>query len=128
MIKPVPDGYHTVTPFLAVMDALNLLEFMKKAFGATERFKMVTPDGKKLVHAEMAIGDSVVMVGEPDGANVRTGMLHLYVPDVDATYRRAIEAGGTPLREPANQFYGDRSGGVKDAWGMSGGSLRTSKT
>ncbi len=116
-VKPIPEGYHTVTPYLVVRGVDKLLEFLKQAFGATGGEPFQQPDGR-IMHAEVKIGDSVVMMGEPS-ADVKPmpAMLHLYVPEVDATYRRAIEAGATSLREPANQFYGDRSAGVVDASG-----------
>jgi uncharacterized glyoxalase superfamily protein PhnB len=118
--KPIPDGYHTVTPYLIVEGADGLISFMKEAFGAESRGDAFrTPDGK-ITHAELEIGDSVVMLADagvsPD-ARVMTAMLHLYVEDCDATFKKAVAAGATPEREPADQFYGDRSGGVRDAFG-----------
>jgi len=116
-VKPVPDGYHTVTPYLVVKGAAGVIEFAKKAFDAKLLGKFDTPDGT-IMHAEMKIGDSVVMLAEAAGPHPEMpAMLHLYVPDVDATYKRAIAAGAKSVREPADQFYGDRSGGVKDAAG-----------
>ena len=116
-VKPIPDGYHTVTPYLIVPGAAELIEFTKRAFGAEERFRMAGPDGT-VMHAEIQIGDSVVMVsdGSPEHPPM-PGMLHLYVEDVDAVYGNALAAGAESLREPEDQFYGDRSGGVKDASG-----------
>ena len=85
--------------------------------GATERMRMKGADGA-IMHAEVEIGDSVVMIGDASGEHPpRTAMLHLYVPDVDACYKRAVEAGGESLREPADQPYGDRSAGLRDGWG-----------
>ena len=118
-VKPIPEGYHTVTPYLAVEGAGRVLEFVKQAFGAEELFRMDTPDGK-IGHAEVKIGDSVVMVADAstsDAGVAMAGMIHLYVDDIDKTYARALEAGATSLREPADQFYGDRTGGVKDSAG-----------
>lgn len=113
----VPEGYHTVTPYIVTPEAADLIEFIKSAFGATERLRSTQEDGS-IMHAEVEIGDSVVMVGGGgEGIPAKTAMLHLYVPDVDVQYKRAIEAGADSLREPADQFYGDRSGGVKDPWG-----------
>ena len=110
----MPEGYHTVTPYLTVKGASDLVEFLKKAFGAEETFRM--GDGGKITHAEMRIGDSMVMLGDaPD--EPMPGMLHLYVQDVDRLYERALELGATSIREPADQFYGDRSAGVKDRFG-----------
>ena len=116
MPQPVPDGYRTVTPFLCVTDAARLVEFIQKAFGATAKI-MKDPHGG-IAHAELKIGDSMVMLGQvskPEQA--MQAMIHLYVPDTDAVYRAALAAGATSLREPANQFYGDRSAGVRDPSG-----------
>jgi uncharacterized glyoxalase superfamily protein PhnB len=116
-VKPIPDGYHVVTPYLVVEGAAKLIDFMKQAFGAEERFRMDQPGGK-VGHAELQLGDSVIMVGDAGEQNPpMPGMIHLYVEDVDSAYQRAVRAGGISQREPANQFYGDRSAGVKDAFG-----------
>jgi PhnB protein len=116
-VKPIPDGYRTLTPYLTVENVDKLLEFMKRAFDAQETQRMTRPDGT-IRHAEARIGDSVVMVGGvPGTSKAKPATLYLYVPDVDATYRRAIAAGGTSLREPTDEFYGDRSSGVEDPVG-----------
>ncbi len=116
-VKPIPDGYHTVTPYLVVEGAAKLIDFMKQAFGAEERGRMGPPGGP-VMHAEVHIGDSVIMLADAGGENPPIpAMIHLYVEDADATYQRALQAGATSLREPADQFYGDRSGGVRDAFG-----------
>jgi PhnB protein len=116
-VKPHPDGYHTVTPYLVVQGVVPLIDFLKRTFDATEIERHSQPDGT-VMHAEVRIGDSVIMMGEAVGAHpLMPAMLYVYVPDVDATYRRAITAGATSVREPADQFYGDRSGGVLDACG-----------
>jgi uncharacterized glyoxalase superfamily protein PhnB len=113
-VKPVPDGYHTVTPYLAVEGVDKLIPFLQRAFGATEIHAMKGPDGK-IVHAEMRIGDSIVMLGEARADfGPRPSTIYLYVPNVDAVYQQALEAGATGMTEPANQFYGDRHGSVKD--------------
>ena len=118
-ISYIPAGYHTVTPYLTVKGVGDLIEFLKTIFGATEKEVLRRADGS-IHHAEMQIGDSVVMMGEATGEWKPTGAsLYVYVPDTDATYRRALDAGATSLREPLDQFYGDRSGGVQDAWGNS---------
>ena len=116
-VKPVPDGYHTVTPYIVTTGVAQLIDFLKSAFDATEVTRHARPDGS-VMHAEVRIGDSVVMMGEAAG-NIKPfpAMLHLYVADVDAAYQRAIQAGATSLREPADQRYGDRAGGVQDAFG-----------
>ena len=115
--KPIPDGYHTVTPYLIVTGAGAFIEFMKQAFGGTERMRSPGPSGA-IMHAEVQLGDSVIMLADAsDEARVRSAMIHLYVTDVDADYRRALEAGGESIREPTDQTYGDRSAAVKDRWG-----------
>jgi uncharacterized glyoxalase superfamily protein PhnB len=116
-VKPIPDGYHSVTPYLAVEGAAKLMEFLKRAFDAVEVECMRRPDGS-IHHAEMKIGDSIVMLGDAGGPwKPRPSTLYMYVNDTDATYRRALEAGATSLMEPATQFYGDRNGGVQDPTG-----------
>ena len=121
-VKPIPDGYHTVTPYLIVPGAAKLIDFLKQAFDARESFRMASPEGR-IMHAEVRIGDSVVMMSDTgQEAQPRPCMIYLYVNDVDATYKRSLQAGATSLREPANQFYGDRSAAVKDPagndWGI----------
>jgi PhnB protein len=116
MLNPIPKGFGTVTPFLKVADAAKQIEFLQKAFAAQITFRMNGPDGS-LIHAEAKIGDSMVMIGQaPPGQEMRS-MINLYVPDTDASYHSAIAAGATSIREPADQFYGDRSGGVRDICG-----------
>jgi PhnB protein len=117
-VKPVPEGYHTVTPYLLVNGASNLLTFMKEAFDAEEKLKFASSDGTAIRHAEVKIGDSIVMFADATAeyAAMPT-MFHLYVKDTDTVYRRALRAGAVSLREPIDQPHGDRSAGVKDAWG-----------
>lgn len=116
-VKPIPDGYHSVTPYLIVQGAAGLIDFMKQVFNGEAFVRMERPDGT-ILHAEVRIGDSVVMLSDAgDESTPMPGMLHLYVNDADATYRRALAAGATSLQEPENQFYGDRSAGVKDQFG-----------
>ena len=116
-VKPIPDGYHSVTPYLVVQGVAKLIDFLKQAFDAKEIERMAGPDGS-VMHGEVRIGDSVVMMGEAWGESKPiAAALYLYVNDTDVTYRRSLQAGATPLREPADQFYGDRSGGVKDPAG-----------
>lgn len=116
-VKPIPDGYHTVTPYLLAADVRPLLDFLQRGLGAVEVEKMTAPDGS-IRHAEVRIGDSMVMLGAAGGDYPPMPcMLYLYVEDVDALYQRALDAGATPVQPPADQFYGDRSGGVRDAAG-----------
>lgn len=120
-VSPIPEGYRTVTPYLIVEGAAGLLEFVKSAFGAEERFRMDGPDGS-IGHAEVMIGDSIVMVGDAgDEWPAMPAFIYLYVDDCDATYERALAAGATSVREPADQFYGDRNATVRDVQGNSWG-------
>jgi PhnB protein len=123
--QPIPEGYHTVTPYLAVDDATEAIEYYTKAFGAKERVRMETPDGK-VGHAELEIGDSLVMLSDPfpqastkppnelGGTSVSVFM---YVEDVDAVVKQAVDAGAMVTMEVADQFWGDRFGSVKDPFG-----------
>ena len=115
---PRPQGYATVTPYLVVERADDLVAFVKRVFGAQELFPPMR-DGGKIMHGEVRIGDSVVMLADASPEwKPQPAMLHLYVDDdVDTVYRRAVEAGATSLREPADQFYGDRTATVRDASG-----------
>jgi PhnB protein len=115
--KPIPDGFHTVTPYLVIKGAAQLIEFMKKAFDAKQIYVSNRPDGT-IMHATMQVGDSMVMLAEAtEQHQILPAMLYLYVPDTDAVYKKAMAAGATSIMEPADQFYGDRNAGVKDATG-----------
>lgn len=117
-IKPIPDGYTSVTPYLVVENAAGFLEFLTRAFGATERMRMAMPGGG-IGHAEVEIGGAVVMLSDtapPDFPATRSE-LHLYVEDVDRAYLRAVSAGATSVAEPEDQFYGDRIARVSDPAG-----------
>ncbi|HEY3068881.1 MAG TPA: VOC family protein [Gaiellaceae bacterium] len=125
--KPIPEGYHTVTPYLAVDDAAEAIEYYKKAFGAKERVRMDAPGGK-IGHAELEIGDSLVMLSDPfpqastrtpKELNGTTVSVFMYVEDVDTVVKRAAEAGATITMEVADQFWGDRFGSIKDPFGHS---------
>jgi PhnB protein len=113
-VKPVPEGHHTVTAYLLVDDADTQLDFLQRAFGGRVTELHKDPSGR-VMHADVLIGDSHVMLGQA-GAEWKAmpAMVHLYVPDCDAMYRAAITAGATSVREPKTEFYGDRSGGVRD--------------
>lgn len=116
-VAVVPKGYNTVNVYLIVTGVARLIDFLKQAFGATEKERMARTDGT-IMHAEMTIGDSVVMMGEPSAEfESRPTSLYIYVDDTDAAYRRGLQAGGESVREPADQFYGDRNAGVKDPSG-----------
>ena len=116
-VTPIPPGYHSISPFLLLNDIDGFLEFVRKAFDV--QVVRALPDATgRVMHAEIRLGDSHIMIGDPMGKHEpRPASLYFYVPDVDAVYRQAIEAGGTSVLEPADQFYGDRNGGVQDAWG-----------
>lgn len=124
-VQPIPEGYHTVTPYLTVRNAAAALDFYKRAFGAEEIFRMADPQGK-VGHAEIRIGDSAIMMSDeypemdargPETIGGSPVMMHLYVDDVDALVERAVAAGGKLERPVANQFYGDRAGMVVDPYG-----------
>jgi PhnB protein len=116
---PIPVGYHTVTPYLAVPDAQRLIDFMVKVFDAKEREIIRKPDGQ-IRHAEVQMGDSIIMLGTTSSTyGNATATLYVYVDDADARYQKALEAGATSISGPANQFYGDRHAGVKDPNGIS---------
>jgi PhnB protein len=125
--QPIPEGYHTVTPYLAVDDAAQAIDYYTKAFGAKEVVRMDAPDGK-IAHAELQLGDSRIMVSDPfPQASTRppsqlggtSVSVFLYVEDVDAFVKRAVDAGATVTMEVADQFWGDRFGSVQDPFGHS---------
>lgn len=116
-VKAIPEGYRTITPYLTVNGAGECIDFIRKAFKAEETFRMPMPGGK-IGHAELRLGDSMLMIADPnEQAPARKAGIHLYVPDVDAVYQAAVAAGATGQRPPADQFYGDRMGVVADRWG-----------
>lgn len=124
-VKPIPDGYHTVTPYLIVKDAKSALEFYKRAFGAKELFRMADPSGK-IMHAEFKIGDSPIMIAEefpdmgvrgPEAYGGTPVSILIYVEDVDALAKQAEAAGAKVLRPVKDQFYGDRAGTFTDPSG-----------
>jgi PhnB protein len=121
-VKPIPEGYHSLTPYLIIDGAADAMEYYKKAFGAVELFRM--DHGGKIGHAEMKIGDSPFMLGDenaqykgPKSLGGTPMMLMIYVDDVDAIYPQAIAAGGIEVKPLQDQFYGDRSGTLKDPFG-----------
>jgi PhnB protein len=127
-VKPIPEGYSTVVPYISVKGASDAIAYYKKAFGAEELVRMPMPDGQ-VGHAELKIGDSILMLADemdhPDAiaksprtlGGVTSGLC-LYVEDADAVFNRAVEAGGKVRRPLTNQFYGDRSGTVEDPFGQ----------
>ena len=124
-VKPIPEGYHTVTPFMTVRDAASAIEFYKRAFGATERDVAKDPSGK-VMHAELQIGDSVIMMSDefpdygalsPQSVGGSSMGLHIYVDNVDTAFDRAVKAGAQVEMPVMDQFWGDRYGKLKDPFG-----------
>jgi PhnB protein len=124
-VKPIPEGYHAVTPYLIVRGGGDAIEFYKKAFGAVELFRFPSPDGK-IGHAEIKIGDSPIMLADeypemgykgPQTIGGSSVSLMIYVADVDSTFNRAIESGGTVKDAVQDKFYGDRIGTLIDPFG-----------
>ena len=124
-VKTVPDGYHSITPYLFIDGAAAAIEFYKQAFGATEIMRMGAPGGK-VGHAELQIGSSRIMLSDeslemgaksPKTVGGSPVMIHLYIDDVDAAVTRSVAAGATITRPVADQFYGDRTGGIRDPSG-----------
>jgi uncharacterized glyoxalase superfamily protein PhnB len=116
-VKAIPEGYHSLTTFLSLTGADQAIEFYKKAFGAEERGRFAGPDGK-LMHAEIKIGDSIVMLGEAMMDAPSSGTVHLYVENADQAFERALKAGATVKMPLADQFWGDRYGVVSDPFGQ----------
>ena len=124
-VKPIPDGYHSVTPYLVVHDATAALEFYKSVFGATELMRMEGPEGR-IAHAEIKIGNSPIMVSDewpdmgyrsPQALGGSPVGIMIYCEDAGATFAKAVAAGATVKKPLEDQFYGDRSGSVTDPWG-----------
>jgi PhnB protein len=123
-VKPIPEGYRSITPYLIINGASRAIDFYKKVFGATEIMRMPGPDGK-VAHAELRIGDSVIMLADEQQSSYRSPQalggspisLMLYVPDVDKTFKDAVANGAKETRAVQDQFYGDRSGNLVDPFG-----------
>jgi PhnB protein len=124
-VKPIPEGYHSVTPYLIIRGAAEAIEFYQKSFGATELFRFPAPDGK-IGHAEIKIGDSPIMIADefadmgyngPQSLGGSPVSIMLYVDDVDAVFKRAVEAGATVKEALQDKFYGDRMGTLTDPFG-----------
>jgi PhnB protein len=131
MPKPIPEGYHSITPALIYKDAKKAIEFYKKAFGAQEESVFAGPDGK-VAHAELKIGDSIFMLGEENPAwpehksaettgNAGCFSLNIYVPDADAVFKQAVAAGAKVGEQPKDAFWGDRYGRIMDPFGYTWG-------
>jgi PhnB protein len=124
--KTIPDGYHSINTYLVVRNADKAIQFYKKALGAEERFRMHGPDGKTIMHADLKIGDSVFMLTEeskemkalsPESIGGSPVTMYVYVKDVDSIFNQAISEGATELKPVRDQFYGDRSGYLRDPFG-----------
>ncbi|HWX22953.1 MAG TPA: VOC family protein [Candidatus Binatia bacterium] len=125
MTKPIPDGFNTITPHIVVSDAAKAIEFYKKAFGAQEIERFTGPDGKSIMHAQLKIGGSMLMLGNefppsclsPKSRGGTSVTLHLYVENTDSVFDRAVKAGCTVKMPVSDQFWGDRYGQVEDPFG-----------
>ena len=124
--KPIPEGFHAVTPHLIVRGASEAIDYYKKAFGAVERFRMLGPDGKSIMHAELMIGDSIIFLCDefpnmdsksPAALQGSPVTIHLYVEDVDAVFNQAVSEGGTISMPLKDMFWGDRFGEIVDPFG-----------
>ena len=125
-VQPIPEGYGTLTMYLSVKDGAAAIEFYKKAFGAEELCRMAGPDGKSVMHAELQFGNTRLMLGgeypgpgakAPETVKGTTATVHMYVPDTDASFDRAMAAGATEMMKPMDMFWGDRMGKVADPFG-----------
>jgi uncharacterized glyoxalase superfamily protein PhnB len=126
MAKPIPEGYRTVTPYLTLKGAARAIDFYERAFGAQEVERMTGPDGESVMHAEVRIGDSIVMLSDelpqmgsrsPETLGGTTASIFLYVPDVDTAFQRAVDAGAKAIMPPTDMFWGDRFGTLVDPFG-----------
>lgn len=124
-VKPIPAGYHSVTPYLFIKNAASAIDYYKDVFGATERMRMPGPNGR-IMHAELQIGDSIVMLADenpsigaksPETVGGASCSLHVYVEDVDSTTKKAVDGGAKLVRPVKDEFYGDRSGTIVDPFG-----------
>jgi uncharacterized glyoxalase superfamily protein PhnB len=116
-VRAIPEGFHTVTPFLMTDNAAKLIEFIQNAFDAELTFITKTEDNK-IMHATVTIGDSIIMISDNmENTTPQTAMLYLYLENVDAIYKKAIQAKAISIHEPTDEFYGDRAAAVKDEWG-----------
>lgn len=124
MIKPIPDGYHTVTPSFTFKDSQKAIDFYEKAFGAKVKDLMKSPDGHSIMHATIQIGDSILMMGD-EGPQCKSAeslggspiSLYIYTPDADKMFQQAVRAGGKAMMPMADMFWGDRAGSITDPFG-----------
>lgn len=117
-VDPIPDGYQTVTPYLIIKGIEEFIEFLKKVFSAKLTERLSGPEGRT-IHAEVKIGDSLIMIGEqPDDSESRPGVLYVYTEDVDDLYQKSLDHGCKSISAPKDQFYGDRSAGFEDPFGV----------
>jgi uncharacterized glyoxalase superfamily protein PhnB len=126
MVKAIPEGYHSITPYLIVHDAANAIEFYKHAFEAIERYRHFGPDGKSIINAELKIGDSIILLSDefpmgkcrsPKSIGGSTAMMHIYTEDADRVFNQAISAGAAAIMPVTDMFWGDRYGQIIDPYG-----------
>src|SRR5919204_819511 len=126
MVKAIPEGYHSITPYLIVHDAANAIEFYKHAFEAIERYRHFGPDGKSIINAELKIGDSIILLSDefpmgkcrsPKSIGGSTAMMHIYTEDADRVFNQAISAGAAAIMPVMDMFWGDRYGQIIDPYG-----------
>ena len=126
MVKAIPEGYHSVTPYLVVNDAVAAIDFYKRAFDAKESYRLQGPEGKSIIHAELKIGDSIVFLSDefphggcisPKSLGGSSVTLHIYTEDVDRVYNQAVSAGAISMMPVMDTFWGDRYGQLKDPFG-----------
>jgi len=116
-VRPIPEGFHTVTPYITASDARAVIDFLQRAFDATV-FERIDDEKGRIRHAQLKVGDSILMLTDGnDACSPAPAAFYLYLSDVDGAYARALRAGGESVMEPADQFYGDRNAGVRDACG-----------
>jgi PhnB protein len=124
--KPIPEGFHAITPYLVVRGVSEAIDYYKRAFGAVERYRMASPDGNTIMHAEITIGDSIIMLSDecpemdsksPAALQGTPVSIHLYVEDVDEVFERAVREGAKVTMPLENTFWGDRFGALTDPFG-----------
>lgn len=116
MTKAIPDGFHSVTPFFMSKDVDGLTRFLEQAFDAKVTHSLKQKDNKTM-HAQVLIGNSMILIGDSMGKDAQPMNIYIYTKDADAMYKKAVAAGGESIQQPADQFYGDRNGGIKDKFG-----------
>jgi PhnB protein len=117
-VRPIPEGQHSVTAYLVADNASGLISFIERVFGGKLMFKMKRDEDNRIMHAVVSVGDSNIMISDTmEGMSPHNAMLYLYLDNADDVYKKAIDANATSVRELKTEFYGDRTGAVKDEWG-----------